>query len=439
MASSKTRHWLLVTAGVLLFGLVGLFYLGRTTSDAVPRLVNPVQVTSVVGVEDYPTWAPDGSRLAYESNRSGNWDIWLTQLGGREAVNLTAGHEGQDRYPSWSPDGRVIAFLSERDGNWGLYTVSALGGRARNVMAALTRPYTGFKGAPQWSGDGREIAVVVRDAGKNFAQVVTLDTQAVREIALPERSTNNIYDLSWSRDGSRFAYVEATADNSEVTRLWVVSSSGGEPKPVTDGFTNDWNPTRSDDGRHLFFISNRGGTMDLWRQVVDVAGNPQGEPLPVTAGMEMRTAVFTSDGMKLVYSRGRRENVSNVWRVPILKDRLATWADAEQLTFDNAFIEYFDVSPDGGKLVLSSDRAGNQDLWSLPTDGGEMVPLTTDPTPDLGSELVSGRNRDRVLRLSDRQPGDLGDALEWRAGAKAYGSSRRGVGAHVDARKAEVL
>ena len=146
VASSKTRHWLLVTAGVLLFGLVGLFYLGRTTSDAVPRLVNPVQVTSVVGVEDYPTWAPDGSRLAYESNRSGNWDIWLTQLGGREAVNLTAGHEGQDRYPSWSPDGRVIAFLSERDGNWGLYTVSALGGRARNVMAALTRPYTGFKG-----------------------------------------------------------------------------------------------------------------------------------------------------------------------------------------------------------------------------------------------------------------------------------------------------
>ena len=279
----------------------------------------------------------------------------------------------------------------------------------------------------------------MRDAGKNFAQVVTLDTQAVREIALPERSTNNIYDLSWSRDGSRFAYVEATADNSEVTRLWVVSSSGGEPKPVTDGFTNDWNPTWSDDGRHLFFISNRGGTMDLWRQVVDVAGNPQGEPLPVTAGMEMRTAVFTSDGMKLVYSRGRRENVSNVWRVPILKDRLATWADAEQLTFDNAFIEYFDVSPDGGKLVLSSDRAGNQDLWSLPTDGGEMVPLTTDPTPDWGSELVSGRNRDRVLRLSDRQPGDLGDALEWRAGAKAYGSSRRGVGAHVDARKAEVL
>ena len=276
---SKTRNWLLVAACVLLFGLVGLFYLGRTTSDAVPRLVNPVQVTSAVGEE-----APDGGRLAYESDGSGNWDIWLTHVGGREAVNLTAEHEGDDRYPSWSPDGRVIAFLSERDGNWGLYTVSALGGRARKVTAALTRPYTGFKGAPQWSSDGREIALVAHDAGSNSAQVVTLETQEVREIALPKHSTNNIFDLSWSRDGSRFAYVDANVSNAEITRLWVVSDSGGEPTSVTDGFTNDWSPTWSQDGQHLFFISNRGGTMDLWRSVVDGAGNPQGDVLGWWAG-----------------------------------------------------------------------------------------------------------------------------------------------------------
>ena len=122
--------------------------------------------------------------------------------------------------------------------------------------------------------------------------------------------------------------------------------------------------------------------MDLWRSVVDGEGNPQGEPQTVTTGIEMRTAVFTSDGTKLAYSRGRREVVSYIWRVPILGDRLATWADAEQLTFDNAFIQFFDVSPDGKRLVFSSDRAGNQDLWIVPSEGGEMVPLTTDPTPD---------------------------------------------------------
>ena len=54
----------------------------------------------------------------------------------------------------------------------------------------------------------------------------------------------------------------------------------------------------------------------------------------------------------------------------------------KQVTSDHAFIEFVDVSPDGAMLAVSSDRRGNQDLWLLPAAGGEMTPLTTDPTPD---------------------------------------------------------
>ena len=53
-----------------------------------------------------------------------------------------------------------------------------------------------------------------------------------------------------------------------------------------------------------------------------------------------------------------------------------------QVTSERAFIEFVDVSPDGRQLAVSSDRRGNQDLWVLPATGGEMTPLTTDPTPD---------------------------------------------------------
>jgi Tol biopolymer transport system component len=59
-----------------------------------------------------------------------------------------------------------------------------------------------------------------------------------------------------------------------------------------------------------------------------------------------------------------------------------TWADAEQVTFDQAFIEYMDVSADGQQIVVSSDRTGNQDLWVMPASGGAMRQLTTEPTPD---------------------------------------------------------
>ena len=150
--------------------------------------------------------------------------------------------------------------------------------------------------------------------------------------------------------------------------------------PLTDGLTNVWSPTWSSDGHKVFYVSNRGGSMDLWQQAVAEDGTPVGPPLGVTAGLGINSAVFSPDGSKLAYSRGGK--VSNVWRVPILADRPATWADALRVTSEHAYIEFVDVSPDGRQLALSSNRRGNQDLWVLPATGGEMTPLTTDPTPD---------------------------------------------------------
>jgi Tol biopolymer transport system component len=119
--------------------------------------------------------------------------------------------------------------------------------------------------------------------------------------------------------------------------------------------------------------------MDLWRQEIG-DGVVLGEPEPLTTGVGMRTAFFAPDGTRLAYSRGRL--VGNLWRVPIRDDSPATWSDTQQLTFDEAHVEYADVSPDGTRIVLSSDRAGNFDLWLMPAEGGEMQQLTTDPTPD---------------------------------------------------------
>jgi Tol biopolymer transport system component len=120
--------------------------------------------------------------------------------------------------------------------------------------------------------------------------------------------------------------------------------------------------------------------MDLWQQAVTEDGRPVGEPLDVTPGLGITSAAFSPDGTKLAYARGGR--VSNVWRVPILAERPATWADALRVTSERAYIEFVDVSPDGRQLAVSSDRRGNPDLWVLPASGGEMTQLTTDPTPD---------------------------------------------------------
>ena len=119
--------------------------------------------------------------------------------------------------------------------------------------------------------------------------------------------------------------------------------------------------------------------MDLWQQRMVDDGMPDGPAQPLTSGIGITHAVFSPDGTKLIYSKGRQ--VGNLWRVPIL-DRPATWAVAQQITFDHAFVEMVDVAPDGERLLVSSDRSGNPDLWLMPVEGGEMQQWTTDPTPD---------------------------------------------------------
>jgi serine/threonine protein kinase len=386
----RRRSWwapLAIAAFVLVAVSAGVWMLRNREGSrvlAVPRLGNAVQVTSSLDVESYPTWSPDGVRVAYQSGEAGynylaNHDIWVAQPGSGEPVNLTKDSPANNRMPSWSPDGREIAFFSNRGGHWGLYTVAAIGGNARNV---LSLPGIGDANwsAPQWSRDGSTLFVSVEEGGENIVIVLSLQSLKTTRVLLPKHEGNVCWDLSVAPNGRRFAYVEGNGGATEVTQLWTIPASGGDAVTLTDGRTNVWSPTWSRDGRKVFYVSNRGGSMDLWQQAVADDGRPVGEPLAVTQGLGIRTATFSPDGKRLAYSRGGR--VGNVWRVPVLSDRPATWADAKQVTSEHAYIEFVDLSPDGTQLAISSDRRGNQDLWVLPTAGGEMTPLTTDPAPD---------------------------------------------------------
>ena len=136
--------------------------------------------------------------------------------------------------------------------------------------------------------------------------------------------------------------------------------------------------------------------MDLWQQRIGDEG-PVGAPEPLTVGVGIRRAAFSPDGTKLAYSKGRL--VGNVWRVPILRERPASWADAEQITIGQAYTRLGDISPDGQRLLVGSDRSGNGGMWVLPAEGGEMTLLTTDAgqgqgrwSPD-GREIVFGSRR----------------------------------------------
>ena len=261
---------------------------------------NAVQVSSALDVESYPTWSPDGLRLAYQASDAGyfyigNHDIWVAQPGSGEPMNLTKDSPANDRMPSWSPDGRDIAFFSDRDGGWGLYIVAAIGGdRAKRPVVAWNRKSQLERTAVV---EGRNHAFRLGESGPRERRDRPVSPNfGDHQGDAAKREGNFGWDLSVRPDGRRFAYVEGGPGATEVTRLWTIPATGGEAVPLTEGRTNVWSPTWSRDGRKVFYVSNRGGSMDLWQQAVADDGRPLGEPLAVTHGLGIRSAAFSPDG-----------------------------------------------------------------------------------------------------------------------------------------------
>jgi len=384
-AGGGKHHWFPWAAGaaaVLVLAAGGALLLkSRKGLDggAEFSLAKAAKVTTAMGAEDMPSWSPDGRTLAYESDQAGNLDIWVTQIGYPQAVNRTADDLDDDMHPNWSPDGQWIAFYSRREGS-GYFIMPAVGGKARKV--APMRIGDAYPTTPQWSPDSRQLAYARDQRVAPWIEIMTVADGREQRVPLPSRPRNNaVIDLSWSPDGRWFAYERAISPIAATSELWLTRASDGESVQLTDGTTLVWSPTWMPDSRTLCFVSDRGGTLDLWKLGIGEDGLAQGPPVQVTSGIEMTHAAIGANGGKLAYAKGRA--VRNLFRAPILAGRPATWPDVTQLTFDEAEVESVDVAPDG-RLLISSDRSGNWDIYILSPSSGDLQQLTTDPGVDAG-------------------------------------------------------
>jgi len=108
-------------------------------------------LTGLRGATDTPVWSPDGRKIAYVSNRAGNYEIYVRDLQTGTEVNVT-NSTASDRSPAWSPDSSQIAFDSDRYGRGNIYLVGADGSNLR-VLYGSTATDT----RPSWSPDGSKI------------------------------------------------------------------------------------------------------------------------------------------------------------------------------------------------------------------------------------------------------------------------------------------
>jgi Tol biopolymer transport system component len=193
--------------------------------------------------DEQPRWSPDGTRVAFVSNRGGSYNIYTMDPDGRNVVRHTS-HAGNDRDPSWLPDGQGLVFSSDRDRGTGrsdLYRVRISDG----AVERLTNFFEGYAFMPSVSPDGGWVAFVATtfptaDGFVNQVHVLELATR----MTWPFDVTAAGCWPSWSPDGSKIAHVLL---NSEPSTIQLISSFGDAPQPLPGEpgrwfYYPDWSP-----------------------------------------------------------------------------------------------------------------------------------------------------------------------------------------------------
>ncbi len=400
-ARARRTRWVGVGSAVVTGALMLVlgFLIGRQWNASAaggsrPALVAGAftKLTDADGSEGWPRLSPDGSTLVYcASGPDGSQDIWSLRVGGFNPVNLTPGSPGDDTAPAFSPDGQRIAFRSERDGG-GLWVMGATGESPRRITSV------GFD--PAWSPDGRQI--VFTDEGIIHPYVRNRDTRLF-VVAPDGGEVRTVYGSdavqpAWSPGGHRIAFWTIVAGGQRD--IFTIPSGGGEPVAVTADAATDWCPVWSPDGRFLYFCSDRGGHMNLWRVPIDErTGQRRGDFEPVTAGVGDLIGLpsISRDGRRIAYCS--IQMIVNVQRLKIdLQTGLAI-GHAEWVTRGTTSIFYISASPNGEWLAAT--RAGaTEDLVILRSDGSDRRLLTNDAAKDRGPSWSS--DGQRIAFYSDR-------------------------------------
>jgi hypothetical protein len=210
-----------------------------------------------------PSWAPDGSKISFVSNRDGAPDIWVMSTDGNDLANLTQ-HEAKDHSPAWSPDGQWIAFASVRDSLfWELYVMRADG----SDLQRLTWWEDASDLWPTWSPDGTRLAFASKRDG-NW-EIYAMDRDGSNLMRLTNHSADDTHP-SWSPDGSRIAF-ESTREG--YTEIYVMPVVGGEAVNISNTtWATDLGPTWSPDGGRIAFYSDRDGEWDIYVMASDGSG-----------------------------------------------------------------------------------------------------------------------------------------------------------------------
>ncbi len=202
----------------------------------------PVHKSVSRWVEDFGL-APKGQRAVFIARG----DLFTAPIEHGATRNLTHSSTSHEKGAAWSPDGRRIAFISDRSGEEELYLVDQDGS---GEPEQLTSDGDVMRYGPQWAPDGKKLSF--SDAR---GRLWVLDLASRKSTLVARDSSGRLFDQSWSNDGRWLAFSLNDAAGFRSLYIWGVGEDA--PHRVTSDLTNDYEPVFGADGDYLYFLSDR--------------------------------------------------------------------------------------------------------------------------------------------------------------------------------------
>jgi Tol biopolymer transport system component len=352
--------WLVIAAAVV---VTALTVRQAQRPDAVSQ--NPLTdarflpLTDFDGIEQAAAISRDGKFAAFLSDRDGQMDVWVTQVGIGQFHNLTRGSIRELVNPSvrtlgFSPDGNLVTFWARRpDGA----NQSAIGVWAVPVLGGQPRPYLEGAAEFDWSGDGARLVYHTPGPGDPMFVRDPRQPSGGREIFSAPAGLHSHF-LAWSPDQQFVYFVQGSVPDR--MDIWRIRPTGGPPERITNHDSLVSHPVFLNARTLLYLASDPDGS-GPWIYSVDVERRT---PRRVSAGVERYTSLAASaDGRRLVATLASPKGT--LWRLPISGTR-AEMSNVQRipLTTGNG------ASPrlgDGYLLYVSSKGTGDS-IWKLQGD-----------------------------------------------------------------------
>ena len=334
-------------------------------------------VTAVLFAQTQPSWlrypalSPDGKTIVFTYKG----DLYKVPSKGGTAIQLTQ-HEAHDFMPVWSPDGSSIAFASDRYGNFDIFLMKADGGEPRRLTyhSASEYPYC-------FSPDGK--TVYFGSARMDMASNRQFPTGALPELyKVPVSGGRTIQvlttpaeDVRWAKDGNSFLYHDKKGGEnawrkhhqSSVTRdLWLYNNKTGEHRKLTTFVGEDRNPVWADNDKTVYYLSEASGSFNVYKfdlatpEKSSAVTSFKKHPVRFLTASNDGTLCFSYDGS--IYTKAQN---GESHKVPIVIQSEGK-SNNERIVNVTGGIRDLDVSPNGkevafiyrGEVFVSSVEAG---------------------------------------------------------------------------------